>query len=379
MYRVPIDAIKPGMKAAKGIYTSDGQILINAGVTLKPRYIDHLRKLGIAAIYVEDNLAADVVANDIVDDATRLEATKAVKEFFVKTQQSGNGSSIMTDRKLQQTVNNIIDDLLSKKDLMINLQDIRTMDDYTFGHSVNVCILALVTGIALGFSRTQLNHLGMGALMHDIGKLKIPDSIMNKPGKLTDEEFAIMQQHPKFGFEILRKQDDVSLLSAHMALEHHERFDGNGYPNQLAKDDIHLFSRICSVADVFDAVTADRVYRKAFAPHEAYELLAASGGSHFDYKVVSIFLRNIAAYPVGTWVELNTGEIGIVTDTKPGFATRPKVRLELSPGDVREPIFPPQEINLAAELDRLIVRVVPREEIEQITGPILKVGGNRVK
>lgn len=115
MYRVPLNAVKPGMKVAKGIYTSDGQILINAGVTLKPRYIEHLRKLGIAAIYVEDNLAADVVADDIVDDATRLEATKTVREFFLKTQQSGNGSSIMTDRKLQQTVNDIIDDYSARK------------------------------------------------------------------------------------------------------------------------------------------------------------------------------------------------------------------------------------------------------------------------
>lgn len=379
MFRVSLDAVKPGMKVAKGIYTSDGQILINAGVTLKPRYIDHLRKLGIAAIYVEDDLAGDVVADDVVDEATRLQATKAVREFFLNTQQSSNGRAFMVDRKLQQTVNDIIDDLLSKKELMVNLQDIRTMDDYTFGHSVNVCILALITGISLGLSRIQLNHLGMGALMHDIGKLKIPSSIMNKPGKLTKEEFAIMQQHPKIGFEILRNQDDVSLLSAHMALEHHERYDGTGYPNQLAKDDIHLFSSICSVADVFDAVTADRVYRKAFAPHEAYELLAASGNSHFDYRVVSVFLRNIAAYPVGTWVELNTGEIGIVVDTKPGFATRPKVRLEYYSGEAWEPIFPPQEINLATELDRLIVRVVPRDEIESHVSPMLKVSGSMVK
>lgn len=377
MYRIATDAVKPGMKVAKAIYTSDGQILINAGVILKPRYIKNLYKLGIGAIYVEDDLAGDVVVEDVIDEATRVEATRTVREFFLNTQLSANGRSMVLSRKLQDTVTKIIDDLLSKDQLMVNLQDIRTMDDYTFGHSVNVCVLSLITGIALGFSETQLRHLGMGALMHDIGKLRIPDEILNKPGKLTDEEFAVVKEHPKLGFEILRNQSEISLLSAHMALEHHERFDGNGYPNQLQKDDIHLFSRICSVADVFDAVTADRVYRKAYAPHEAYELLAASGGSHFDYRVVSVFLRNVAAYPVGTWVELNTGERGMVVETKPGFSTRPKVRLTYGPE--WECLTPPREINLAAELDRLIVRVVSREEIENVSGQMPKAGGNMVK
>lgn len=368
MYRVSVDALQPGMKVAKAIYTSDGQILINRGVGLKPRYIDNLRKFGIAAIYVEDNLAVDVVVEDVIDEATRIEATKTVREFFINTQQSSAGRALISNQQLEKTVNQIIEDLLSQKELMVNLQDIRTMDDYTFAHSVNVCVLSLITGIAFGFSKTQLTHLGMGALLHDIGKTKIPQSIMNKPGKLTEEEFSIMQKHSQYGYDILREQ--VSLLTAHMALEHHERYDGTGYPNGMQGKDIHLFSRICSVADVYDAVTADRVYRKAFAPHEAYELLAASGGSHFDYHVVSTFLRNVAAYPTGTWVELNTGEIGVVVETKPGFSTRPLVRLMFGPGPEREPLSSPEDVDLTKELNRLVSRVVPREEIEKIANSL---------
>lgn len=377
MYKVPIDVLKPGMKVAKAIYTSDGQILINRGVRLKPRYIENLRKFGIAAIYVEDNLAVDIVAEDVIDEATRREATKTVRKFFIDTQQNNSGRSVISNQELERTVNNIIEDLLSQKELMVNLQDIRAMDDYTFAHSVNVCVLSLITGIALGFSKTQLSHLGMGALLHDIGKLKIPESIVNKPGKLTEEEFSIMKQHSQIGYDILRSQ--VSLLTAHMALEHHERYDGTGYPSQLSGKDIHLFSRICSVADVFDAVTADRVYRKAYAPHEAYELLAASGGSHFDYHVVSTFLRNIAAYPTGTWVELNTGEIGVVVETKPGFSTRPLVRLMFGPGPDREPLSNPENMDLTTELNRLVARVVPHEEVEKITNSLSKVGISMVK
>lgn len=372
MYRVSVEALQPGMKVAKAVYTSDGQILINRGVSLKPRYIENLRRFGIGAIYVEDNLAVDVVVEDVIDEATRIEATKTVREFFINTQQKNASRSVISNQKLEQTVNDIIEDLLSQKQLMVNLQDIRTMDDYTFAHSVNVCVLSLITGIAFGFSKTQLIHLGMGALMHDIGKIKIPQNIMNKPGKLTEEEFAIMKQHSQIGYDILREQ--VSLLTAHMALEHHERYDGTGYPNGLRGKDIHLFSRICSVADVFDAVTADRVYRKAFAPHEAYELLAASGGSHFDYHVVSTFLRNVAAYPTGTWVELNTGEIGVVIETKPGFSTRPLVRLMFGPGQEREPLSSPEDVDLAKELNRLVARVVPREEVEKIANSLSGAG-----
>ncbi|HHW08304.1 MAG TPA: HD-GYP domain-containing protein [Clostridia bacterium] len=363
MYRIPVDALQPGMKIARAVFTSDGHVLINQGVVLKQSYINHLRRFGIASVYVEDALALDLAAEDVIDEATRIEAVKTVRDFFVSSRQNGSGRCLISTRKLEETVNHIIEDLLSQRNLMVNLQDIRAMDDYTFGHSVNVCVLSLVAGIGLGFSRTQLMHLGMGALMHDIGKLKIPPSIMNKPGKLTDEEFAVMKQHTTFGYELLRHE--VSLLTAHIALEHHERFDGAGYPNRISGNDIHLFSRICSVADVFDALTADRVYRKAYPPHEAYEYLAASGGSQFDYHVVNAFLRNVAAYPTGTWVELNTREIGVVVETKPGFATRPLVRLCFGPAPEREQLRQPEDVDLTRVLDRLITRVVPREEVEK--------------
>lgn len=374
MYRVSLDGVKSGMKVAKAIYTSDGKILINSGVTIRPRYIENLKRFGIASIYVEDNLATDVQIGDVVDESTRTVATKTVREFFLDKQQASAGRAVVTTADLEKVVNWLLDDLLSQKELIVNLSDIRGLDDYTFGHSVNVAVLSLITGIALGFSRIQLYHLGMGSLMHDVGKIKIPTGIMNKPGKLTPEETRIMNQHSQEGFRIMRQQNEISLLSAHIALEHHERYDGEGYPNRLRGDEIHLFSRICSVADVFDALTADRVYRKAFQPHEAYELLSGSGGAQFDYRVVKAFLHHIAAYPVGTWVELNTGEIGFVVETKPGFSTRPLVRLMLDPEKL--PLSPPREIQLASEVDRLIIRVVPREEIEALQGRLPEVKKN---
>lgn len=377
MYRISVDALRPGMKIAKAVYTSDGHILINQGVVVRERYISHLQRLGITSVYVEDDLAVGLVVEDVIDEATRIEAIKTVREFFVSSRQNGSGRCLIPDEKLEKTVNQILEDLLSQRNLMVNLQDIRAVDDYTFAHSVNVCVLALITGIGLGLSKTQLTHLGMGALMHDIGKVKIPPSIMNKPGKLTDEEFAVMKQHTTIGFEILRNQ--ISLLTAHVALEHHERYDGSGYPNQLSGNDIHLFARICSVADVFDALTADRVYRKAFPPHEAYEYLAASGGSQFDFHVVSAFLRHVAAYPTGTWVELNTGEIGVVVKTKQGFSTRPVVRLYFGPEPDREQLRPPEDVDLAEVLDRLITRVVPREEVEKIACNLSKLDQGMIK
>jgi len=363
--RVPLEAVRPGMRVAKAVYTSEGRILLNKGAVVKPRYIRHLRNFGITALYIENSLLSDVPFSDVVDEVTRAETVKAVRNFFLDVQNSHGGRAVVSSEELKKAVNSILNELLGQRQLMVNLQDIRSMDDYTFGHSVNVCILALITGIALGLKRSQLYHLGLGALMHDIGKLSIPIEILNKNGRLTREEYAIVREHPEKGFDVLRCQEDVSLVSAHIALEHHEKYNGSGYPNSLRGKDIHLFARIVGVVDVFDALTADRIYRKAYQPNEAYELLAASGGGDFDFQVVDAFLRHVAAYPLGTWVEISTGEIGVVVGNSPGFSTRPTVRIVYD--SEGEPLPVPFDLELAREITLMINQVVSLSQIEELT------------
>lgn len=244
---------------------------------------------------------------------------------------------------------------------MINLSDIRTMDDYTFAHSVNVCILALLTGITLNYSRAALKLLGIGALLHDIGKVCIPLNILNKPGKLTPKEYKEICRHSELGYEMLRQQKGISQVSAQVALQHHERYDGSGYPQGLKGEDIHEFARITGVVDVFDALTADRIYRPAFPNYEAYEMLAAAGNFTHDYKIVEAFLYNIAVYPVGTLVKLNSGDIAVVIGTRRGQSYRPKVKLLFN--DSGKAFKEKTIIDLAEELKYSVVRVLSEEEM----------------
>lgn len=224
------------------------------------------------------------------------------------------------------------------------------------GHSVNVCILALMIGIHLGYSRSKLFHLAMGALLHDIGKTSIPERILNKPGKLSNAEFEIIKQHSIYGYKILNNNPNISHASALIAQQHHERYNGQGYPNALSKDDIHEFAKITGIADMYDAITADRVYRKAHSPHEAFEIISASGDNLFDFYLVEAFLHHLTAYPTGTLVKLNTGEIAIVTENYPGYSRQPKVRMLFSSSGC--PLTVNEELWLAEDCKISISKVI---------------------
>lgn len=365
MRKLPIDKLKPGMKVARTVYSSDGYILLAAGVVLKERYIRQLKFFDVPAIYVEDDLLPDVEVEDVISEKTRVEAIITVKEMLTNVRQQVQSGKrfLLSGPKLKETVEDIIKDLLTRKKLIVNLNDIRSTDSYTFAHSVNVCVLAVLTGIALNFSKSQLLQLGMGALMHDVGKIIVPLEILNKPGRLTAEEYKIIQRHSEFGYEILQSQPGISKMSAKVAFEHHEKYDGSGYPLGLKGEEIHLYSRIVGIVDVYDALTADRVYRKGYLPHEAYEYLAATGGSMFDYDLVKVFLSHVAAYPVGTIVRLNTGEVGVVVETPIGMTTRPVVRVLYRDGHV---LKKPYEIKLYESYRVLISDVLSDDEWQKI-------------
>lgn len=331
MRKVPIWALVPGQKVARAIFSSDGRLLLNAGVVLTARLISRLRMLGIPALYISDGLLPDLEIPDVISEETRRDAVIAVRRLLEDVKGCHKrpivNRVLIRTEEMFSTVNEIIDQLLARHDLVVNLVDMRMLDDYTFGHCVNVCVLSLLTGITMGYERSRLLQLGMGAMLHDIGKTRVPQEILNKPEPLTPDEFEIIKKHTVYGFEILRKFSGISLPVATVALQHHERWQGQGYPQGLRGALIHEYAAITSVADAFDAMTADRVYRKAYPAHEAYEMVAGSGDYLFDFHIVEAFLQNIAAYPLGTVVELTTGQIGVVVDTPRGHSVRPTIRL----------------------------------------------------
>ena len=187
----------------------------------------------------------------------------------------------------------------------------------------------VVIALALGYSPRRMHDVALGGLVHDIGKMRIDPDILNKRGKLTEEEYDIMKAHTTLGFDILRHAMPriVPAPVMHMALHHHERPDGTGYPRQLPKSAIHEYVRIVTVADVYDEVTCDRPYAKARFPHEACLLMTENMGIQFDMEVLTAFLTRVAIYPIGSVVMLSTGDFGVVTEVCWGMQNRPAIRL----------------------------------------------------
>lgn len=348
MRRISINNVKEGMKLAKSIYSADGYVLLVEGILLKQAYIDRLEHFNVSEIYIDDEISEDIIINDVISDRTRTEAKVLVKKLMddYKTNRRFNSDS----SKLM--VNRIIDELLENREIIVNLSDIKTIDDYTFSHSVNVCILSLITGIKLGLDQLKLRDLGVGALLHDIGKVLIPEEILKKPAELSLEEFDKIKEHTTLGYNIVKSDPNVSALSANVVLAHHERWDGSGYPRQIAGDSIHLFSRIVAIADVFDALSSDRIYKKKMKTYEVIEYITTIGAQCFDQQILECFVKSIPIYSIGTSVLLNTGEKGIIVDVNKAFPTRPIVRIVYMPDGTKAESF--EEIDLTKRLNIFI-------------------------
>jgi HD-GYP domain-containing protein (c-di-GMP phosphodiesterase class II) len=365
MRKVPVSSLQPGMKLARAIYDKMGFLLLNTGVELKREYIHSLRKLNISSVYIFDNIIPDIDIEDVILDETRHKTTEIVRDimFDIKRQPEKPVPKLLFKRQnICNVLQDIIDQLLNNNNLIVNLSDIRTADNYTFAHSVNVAVLALTLGISLGLSRSQLTKVGLGSLLHDLGKVKIPSSILNKKGKLSADEYLEIKKHPGFGYEMVKAQDLIPGSSAMVIYQHHERMNGEGYPEGLRSEQIHLFSRISAVADVYDALVADRPYRLAFPPHKAIEILESSG-EQFDLKVLHNFIQHIAAYPIGTFLGLSSGEVGIVVKNTVGFPKRPRVRVLCSKEDF-EPLTP-YEIDLIEKRNIVIDAVFADNQLPE--------------
>lgn len=349
MRRVNIESIQMGLKLARTIFSSDGGVLLAQGVELKESYIERLRNHGINEIYLEDEISVDIEVDDVVEAETRNEAVVLVKKMM----SSYHFSPTVDVEEVKIMVNKLLDELLGNGDILYNLSEIKSVDDYTFEHSVNVCILSLITGIGLGFDLQKLRELGVGAMLHDIGKLCIPREILKKPSQLTVEEFEEIKKHTILGYELLKKSDRVDLTSAYIAFGHHERFDGSGYPLQLKNENIQINARIVAVADVYDALTSDRVYRKKLKPNEVYEYITSLGVNHFDPRVIENFVKYVTIYPIGTGVLLNSRERGIVVRDNRSMPTRPVVRIVYDDRMKRQSIM--KEINLSEQTNVFIV------------------------
>jgi HD-GYP domain-containing protein (c-di-GMP phosphodiesterase class II) len=323
MRRILLQNVTAGMKLARPLYSAEGQVLLNAGQDLKERFITRLKELDVTYIYVEDDLTADIDIPDVVSETARIEAVTSAKKIMDNVKVG----KLVDSGQAKKVANNLVDELCRNHGTLVNFVDMRTNSDYLFSHSVNVCILSIMTGISLGYDELRLRDLGVGALMHDIGMTQVSQEIQSKAGRLTPAEQLEIKKHTEIGFDILRKNPEISLMSAHCAFQHHERYDGSGYPRKLQNSEIHDFAHIVALADVYDALTSDAAYRKAVPVYEALAIINKASGSFFNPALTDSFTGNIATYPIGTVVRLSTNEIGVVVDVSKDSKNKPVVRV----------------------------------------------------
>lgn len=265
-----------------------------------------------------------------LEKATRIRARSHdyLKQVFEDVRL---GSSVNTE-EAQAVVTDLVDTITVNVNASLWLTNLRNKDEYTSIHSMNVCILSIAFGRHLGLGNEELKILGLGALLHDIGKINTPIEVLNKPGKLTPDEYGIMKRHPVDGDElVLSRGDQLPPMALTIIRHHHERLGGTGYPDRWSKHRIPLQVLITSVVDTYDAVTSDRCYHDGLPAHWGLQLLYDIAPKDFGHEIVEEFIRCVGIYPIGSLVELTTGELGIVLSADVGHRLKPLIQLLRAP------------------------------------------------
>lgn len=312
MRYISIDSAEPGMMVGKSIYNEKGSILVNYRVKLTNKLISRMKEKGLPGLYIDDDLSADINVEDLISDELGIKATKVLKKMDI-------------DAALD-VANDLTEELSLNGDINVNLVSLRMNSDYTYKHSVSVAVLSVLTGIGIGLKKAMLKELAAAALLHDIGKINIPIEILDKPGPLTEEEYEKIKQHSELGYEKLKGNINISSKTKMGVYMHHENINGSGYPMGLKDDQIYMFAKIIHIADVYDAITNERAYKKAQSPQEAIEFLMSNSGSMFQPEYVKAFITYIPVYPKGRNVELSDGEIAVVVENRQMNTLYPVVR-----------------------------------------------------
>lgn len=328
MIFVKAEEFLSGMCLARDIHFYDmslgSAVIMKKGQKLTEMQITQLLNAKIDGAYI-DTATSEVRIVSSINQEIRREAIYNIHSLADNFIDSNKGVQKSDIEAIGNTAQDLIDSLSSKKDILINIADIKMYDDYTYHHSLSVSIMAIAIGIELGLPNTMLKELGLAGLLHDIGKIAIPIEIINKPGKLNAEEFDIVKMHPVHAANHLRERNLVNDNIYAGIVGHHEKLDGSGYPLKLSGTDIHPYARIIAVADVYDALTSNRPYRIPSTPSEAIEYVMGGMGSHFDERIVHAFLRKVAPYPIGSKVRLSNGETAYIIKNYPDQPLRPLV------------------------------------------------------
>jgi HD-GYP domain-containing protein (c-di-GMP phosphodiesterase class II) len=410
MYSRSVDRLAPGAVLGRTIHDVGGRPLLVAGTPLTARYIASLQRLGILTVLVRDGLADDVAPDDIVSERVRATLSGHVATAFdrvaiIAAERGGIAGGVdgavdrLGEQPLelgddgQQSVADLYRDVealiaeILERDTLAGLESLKTHNEYTFQHSVDVAVVGVLLGKRVGLPPGRLRELALGCLLHDIGKTYIDVAILDKPGPLTPEEFAAIQEHPRMGFELIRRMPVHSILPAHVAYQHHEQQAGGGYPRglvgqnrvgmraaqeQVGAGQMLLIAEIAAIADVYSALSSDRPYRPAMAPDRVAQVLQGMAGTHLNRELVTELRHLVPSYPVGHWVEVTRGRYvgwrGVVTEVHRGHVDEPSVRLLL---DARgEATASPVELELRGDVDAEL-RCLAANQVPTAGQPVL--------
>lgn len=315
--------------------------IVSLGV--KELYIDTTKGTDVEDAPVREEVQAELQQRleDVGEAASRSGANASVREeraYAANVQREASRviTNIMHDVRLgkqievervSHVIDNMVASIFRNPHALLSLGRIRQVDHYTFEHSVSVAVLLISFARELGLARPVIQEIGIGALLHDVGKLQVPDAILNKPGRLTDEEFAVMRRHVEFSRTLLEQAGGVSPTAIAVAAQHHERYDGSGYPDRLKGDAITPYGQMAAIVDVYDAISADRCYHKGEPPTTVLRRLLEWSKFHFNEELVHQFIRCVGIYPVGTLVRLESGRLAVVVEPGERGPLHPVVRL----------------------------------------------------
>ena len=371
MKKISINELRPGMVVVK--LDNENVFCPFFGKKLTDfRSVTFLKEAGIKHVFIEDEIDTSV------EEAAAYSPANLSNPRDIKRARLLHGEGMSIAKNMFQNIKNgekidyntaskfvcsVVEESMITSDILVTMNNLGKLSEYDYYHAVNVCILSITIGKKLGLSKLELKELGNAAFFHDIGKSKIDEKILHKPGKLTDEEFAKVKQHPQLSCDILKESTSVPVQILKAIAQHHERSDGTGYPKGLKERDISEYAKIISIADVYDAATSDKSYRECQTPVQALKFIFSWSGRQFNEALVKFFISLMGVYPVGTTVNLDSGEYAVVIEVNKSKSMMPKVLVVTdSKGELIEPyVCNLADINLMNHkpLKRIIAAVNP--------------------
>lgn len=320
MKNISVNALELGMELAVDVVSDVGLTFLAKGTLIGQGHVESLKRMGVDYVYIEDH---EMERNRLEQKDFYLVALAEFKKVYM----SSRIGTRIDNVDYKGIMSGLLTQYVDSNDVLGKIHSIDIDDLYIYRHAINVAIIAMGIGKWLRFSRNDVIDLGVAGFLHDIGKCNVPGNILNKPDKLTYDEYEIMKTHSDHSYQLVKTMEQLSFKAKEGVLYHHERLDGSGYPNGARGAEIPLSARILAVADMFDAILSDRVYSAKVSPYKAIEILKDESFGKLDPKIVNVLVKNIADFYVGNIVKLNTGEIGEVILLNKSNLTRPLVKV----------------------------------------------------